>query len=346
MINKLLLSGIEIQKADKEFVTENKMYGRGSWLIDLSQPKMGLIRNLLTETHYADNAWTKSENGVPFSPYDMATHTMYEFMGVTVDVLQSKVNPGFPVLKEQESIAGTVNKGNAGYWIDGRQNASFLAVNLLSDEGISVKRSDKSSGPLKPGDFFIEKGPEDKLVKIAGETGVNFNPLETLNKENSHVVKRGRIGLFQRYYGGNMDEGWTRLCFENFGFKYLTLLSEEIKKGDLRQKYDVIILPDDSKEAITGEFKENKRFRPEEYPEKYRSGIGQVGTEALKKFVKEGGTLVALGDAFEFAADAFALKIADVTKDLSSTKWFCPGSTLKVTFNNTHPLAYGMPVEG
>jgi hypothetical protein len=199
---------------------------------------------------------------------------------------------------------------------------------------------------LQPGDFFIEKAPEEKLVKIASETGVNFNPLETLKDGNFHVVKRGRIGLFQRYYGGNIDEGWTRLCFENFGFKYHTLLSEEIKKGDLRKNYDVIILPDDSKEAITGEFKENKRFRPEEYPEKYRSGIGKEGTEALKKFVKEGGTLVALGDAYEFAADAFDLKIADVTKDLCSTKWFCPGSTLKAEFNNTQPLAYGMPDEG
>ena len=29
-----------------------------------------------------------------------------------------------------------------------------------------------------------------------------------------------------------------------------------------------------------------------------------------------------------------------------STEFFCPGSTIKVKFDNTDPLAYGMPSEG
>ena len=57
-------------------------YKKGSYIISLAQPKMGLIRNLLTETHYADNSWTRREDGTPIYPYDLATHTMYEFMGV------------------------------------------------------------------------------------------------------------------------------------------------------------------------------------------------------------------------------------------------------------------------
>ena len=70
------------------------------------------------------------------------------------------------------------------------------------------------------------------------------------------------------------------------------------------------------------------------------------GTEALKKFVKNGGTLVTFGNSYEFATETFNLKVADVTNGLSSTEWFCPGSTLKVNFDNSHPLAYGMPEEG
>ncbi len=346
MINKLLQSGIEIRKADKEFISENKVFGKGSYIISLAQPKMGLIRNLLTETHYADNSWTRSENGVPYEPYDMATHTMYEFMGVDVEDLFSNVGSDFPILKEQENIFGTVEKGSAGYWVDGRQNAAFMAVNMLMNEKIPVKRLDVYSEQLRPGDFIIEKVSDEKLKAVSGKKGVSFYPLETVQSENIHLVKRGKIGLFQRYYGGNMDEGWTRLCFENFGFDYTTLMSEEIKAGALNKKYDVIVLPDDSKEAITGDFKENTRVKPQEYPEKYRSGIGKEGTEALKAFVKQGGTLIVLGDSYEFAVDAFDLKIRNVTQGLKSTEWFCPGSTLKVDFDNTQPLAYGMPDEG
>lgn len=346
MVNKLLQSGLEIKKADKQFMAENKVYGEGSYVISLAQPKMGLIRNLLTETHYADNAWTRSENGIPYNPYDMATHTMNEFMGVDVDVLNLTVDNSFPVLKTLENSSGTVKKGSAGYWIDGRQNAAFMAVNFLLDEKIPVKRLDQSAGELRPGDFIVEKASEQKLLDVAEKTGVSFKPLETLSNKNIHEVKRERTGLFQRYYGGNMDEGWTRLCFENFGFDYATLMSEEIKAGNLNKKYDVVVLPDDSKAAITGDFKENSRVKPEEYPVKYRSGVGKEGTEALKKFVKEGGTLVVLGDSYEFAADAFDLKVRNVTQGLKSTEWFCPGSTLKVDFDNTQPLAYGMPDEG
>ena len=346
MVNKLLQSGLEIKKAGKQFMAENKLYGEGSYVISLAQPKMGLIRNLLTETHYADNAWTRSENGVPYNPYDMATHTMNEFMGVDVDVLNSSIDFSFPVLRKLENISGTVDKGSAGYWFDGRQNAAFMAVNLLLDEKISVKRLGKAVGQLRPGDFIIEDASEQKLLDVAEKTGVSFQPLEILPNKNIHDVKRGKTGLFQRYYGGNMDEGWTRLCFENFGFDYATLRSEEIKGGNLNKKYDVIVIPNDRKEAITGILTGKDKLAAEEYSEEYRSGIGEEGTEALKDFVKKGGTLVVFGRSYEFAADAFNLKIRDVTQGLKSTEWFCPGSTLKVNFDNTQPLAYGMPDEG
>ena len=346
MINILLQSGIKIQKAEKDFVAEEKQYQKGSYIISLAQPKMGLVMNLLTETHYADNAWTRSENGVPIRPYDLATHTMYEFMGVAVDALKSKINEDFENLGNKDRIEGKVEKGNAGYYLDGKQNAAFKAVNHLLNEGIKVKRIDEKSGTLNPGDFIIEKATNQKLQTISSATGVDFNPLKELDSESVHKVERGKIGLFQRYYGGNMDEGWTKLCFENFDFDYETVRSDEIRLENLNKNYDVVVLPSDSKEAITGDFKEGSRVNPEDYPEKYRSGIGKEGTEALKEFVKNGGTLVVFGESYEFAKDVFDLKIKNVTEGLVSTKFYCPGSTLKAEFDNTHPLGYGMPEDG
>ena len=143
-----------------------------------------------------------------------------------------------------------------------------------------------------------------------------------------------------------MDEGWTRLCFENFNFDYHTLMSEEIKKGNLNKKFDVIVLPSDSPEAITGNFKEDRQNYPKDYPEQYRSGIGKEGTEALQEFVKNGGTILAFGDSYQFAKDAFELKIKNIAQDYNSKELFCPGSTLRVNFDNSHPLAFGMPVNG
>ena len=346
MVNKLLQSGIKIQKAESNFEADRKEYPGGSYIISLAQPKMGLIKNLLTETHYLDNYWTRNNKGMPLRPYDLATHTMAEFMGVSVEELTICPDGNFTLLKDNDKIEGSIQKGSNGYWFDGRQNAAFRAVNLLLNEGVDIKRFDAVNEQLKKGDFIIEKGAADKISEIAKKTGVDFYPLQQYDKKNAHQVKRGRIGLFQRYYGSNIDERWTKLCFEHFDFSYKTLRSEEIKEGNLISKYDVIVLPDDSKAHITGNYENIKSINPEDYPEKYRSGIGKEGTEALKEFVNRGGTLTVLGNSYEFAVDAFDLKIRDVTKGVSTNEYFCPGSTLKAEFDNSHPLAYGMPDEG
>ena len=86
-------------------------------------------------------------------------------------------------------------------------------------------------------------------------------------------------------------------------------MSEEIREGDLNKNYEVIILPHDSPGGITGMLPENSRYDPEEYPEAYRSGIGEEGIDQLKQFVLNGGTLVALGDSYEFAVEEFDLDV-------------------------------------
>lgn len=349
MINTLLRSGIEIHKAEEDFEVEGMHYPERSWVISLAQPKMGLIRNLLTETHYVDNAWTRHEDGNPITPYDMATHTMYEFMGVRADAVKAAVEGKLTKLEGPEKMEGKLvgsAAGAAGYIIDGRQNAAFRAVNMLVDRGLKLRRLDFPVDGNRAGDFILEKAPEEVLADVAAETGVDFRALDRVPENGLHPVRRGRLGLFQRYYGGNMDEGWTRLCLENFSFPYATLMSEEIKAGDLNKKFDVIVIPQDSRMAITGIFPEDSRVHPEEYPEKYRSGIGKEGIKNLNTFVKNGGTLVTLGNSCDFAIHEFDLKIKDVTRGLNNREFFCPGSTLRVDIDNTHPLGYGMPGEG
>ncbi len=346
MINTLLRSGIEIKKANSDFIVNDMMYDEGSYIISLAQPKMGLIRNLLAETHYPENSWTMKEDGTPSYPYDLATHTMNEFMGVRVDPFDIAPEGDFAVLEGPERINGKVEKGTEGYIIDGRENNSYKAVNLLMAEGVQIMRLDKMHGKNRPGDFVITKASDALVHKVAEETGVDFMPINDIPKEGIHITKLGRIGLFQRYNGGNMDEGWTRLCLENFAFPYFSLMSQDVKKGNLNKNCDIIILPDDSPESITGIYSSNSRRVPEKYPEKYKSGIGKEGVEEMKKFVENGGTLVALGSSYKFVIEEFGLKIRNITEGLSSKDLFCPGSTLKATFDNTHPLAYGMPDEG
>ncbi len=77
LVDKLLLQGIEIHQSPRGFTTAGGViYPPGSWVVSLAQPKMGLIRYLLGRTVYPDNEWTRSRDGSPMRPYDMATDTI------------------------------------------------------------------------------------------------------------------------------------------------------------------------------------------------------------------------------------------------------------------------------
>jgi hypothetical protein len=361
LVNKLLVQGIEISQAPKGLATaDGRAYPAGSYVVSLAQPKMGLIRYLLGRTFYPDNEWTRERDGSPMRPYDMATDTMFEFMGVGVDPVDGEVTGGLQKLTGPVAAIGTVGKGAFGYALDGRLNDSFKAVNLLFDKGIAVRRVDKPVGGLKAGDFVVAAGSEATLADVARQTGVDFAALKGEIKQGARDVRRLRVGMYQRYGGGNMDEGWTRLVLEQFSFPYTSVMDAEIKKGNLNERYDVIVIPEDSTATITGE----RGAVPGApggaaagrggggggfggaVPPEYRSGIGTDGVDALRAFVQKGGTLVTLGGASDFAIEKLGLPVRNVVANRSSKEFWCPGSTLKVAFDNTNPLAYGMPSDG
>ena len=111
-------------------------YPAGSYMVSLAQPKRGVAMNLLGRTLYPENPWTIDALGNPSRPQDTATDTMYEFMGVRVDPIKAVPQGDFEILSGYIEPAGEV-KGNArnGYVLDGRQNASFKAVNQASHLG-------------------------------------------------------------------------------------------------------------------------------------------------------------------------------------------------------------------
>jgi hypothetical protein len=379
MIDKLLVQGIEIQRASKAFTTgTGMMYPAGSFVISLAQPKMGLIRYLLGRTFYPDNEWTRNRDGSPIRPYDMATDTMFEYMGVRVDPVDELGEVALEKIAGSIEPAGKVTRGPNGYSMDGRLNDSFRALNLLFDKGIAVRRVDQPSAGLRPGDFLIGSGSETVLETVARQTGVDFTPLRGTVSTGVHDMKRQRVAMYQRFGGGNIDEGWSRLVLEQFNFPYKSIFDPEIKAGNLIDKYDVLVIPSDSTATITGEAPgagatpagrggrgeagapaapaaagggrgaggEGGGGRGGNTPPEYRTGLGAEGVNAIRDFVQRGGTLVTLNGATAFPVDRLGIGVRNVLTGKTTKEFWCPGSTLKVTFDNTNPLAYGMPSRG
>ena len=341
MINKLLLQGIEIQRATKAFTTSTgMMYPAGSFVISLAQPKMGLIRYLLGRTFYPDNEWTRNRDGSPMRPYDMATDTMFEYMGVRVDPADELGEVALEKVTASIVPAGKVTRGPNGYSMDGRLNDSFRAMNLLFDKGIALRRVDKPSAGLRPGDFLAPSGSEGVLESVARQTGVDFTPLRAAVSSGVHDMKRQRVAMYQRYGGGNIDEGWSRLVLEQFNFPYKSIFDPEIKAGNLIDKYDVLVFPSDSTATLTGEApgaggaagrggrggaeaaaapagrgaggEGRGGGRGGNTPPEYRTGFGAEGVAAIRDFVEKGGTLVTLNGATAFPVDRLGIGVRNV----------------------------------
>ena len=209
MIDKLLLQGITVEHSATGFTHEGRVYGPGSWVVSMAQPKQGVIRWLLGRTFYPDNSYTRNRDGDPIRPYDMSGDVIAEFMGVRVDEARTPVEADLEVVTERMLPAGSVaSSAPNGYRIDGALNDAFRAVNMLFAAGASVSRVTGDGGGARPGDFVVAPGVSAAtLGEVAEATGVDFAALDA--GATAVPLSQQRIGMYQRYYGGNMDEGWT-----------------------------------------------------------------------------------------------------------------------------------------
>lgn len=356
LANMLLDSGVEVQQAKAQFIADGRVYGPGSFVVPMAQPKMGLVRWMLGRTFYPDNTYTREKDDTPIRPYDMSTDTFGEFMGVRSDPVGGKFSADLVKLTAKVPLTGSVAAAaSAGYVLDGRLNDAFRAVNLLLDKGVAVRRASAPSadGGVRPGDFLVAGGD---VAAIAKQTGVDFAALKAPVTSGAYEIRKPRLAMFQRYRGGNIDEGWTRLVFEQFGVTSKPLMDAEIKAGGLESKYDVIVLPADSVAAMTGERPSGGGGGggggggfgggPDNTPPEFKSGFGPEGVKALQTFVQKGGTLVAFGQAGDLPIQRFGLPVRNVVAGLGPKEFWCPGSTLRVHYDNSNPLVYGMPGDG
>jgi hypothetical protein len=344
-VNMLMNSNVEVHQSKAQFISDGRVYGAGSYVVTMAQPKQALVRWMLGRTFYPDNTYTRDKDGNPIRPYDMATDTFGEFMGVRSDPVEERITADLVKLTAPVALSGTVaaNAGN-GFVLSTRLNDTFRAVNLLLDKGIAVRRVARTEGGFTAGDFVVAAAGNAGLADVAKQSGVDFVASPAPAPATAYEVRKPRVAMYQRYGGGNMDEGWTRLLFEQFNVPFKTLMDAEIRKGDLNASHDVIILPADSVAAMLGDRPANAP--PDITPPEYRSGFGADGVKALQAFVQKGGTLVTFAQAGDLPIQRFNLPLRNIVAGVPSKDFWSPGSTLRVRFDTANPIAYGMPREG
>ncbi|MGQ0543448.1 MAG: M14 family metallopeptidase, partial [Blastocatellia bacterium] len=201
-----------------------------------------------------------------------------------------------------------------------------LQMGIETYEIWDIRDLEKFRGTLKKVDSINQARGVLNLEKTGKPFPKHQNPLKT----------NPRIGLYKPFTS-SMDEGWTRLVFDNHQIPYRSISNEDFRSN--RLDYDVVILPADGENTILN------GLNAERYPAEFAGGIGEAGVENLKKFVENGGKLVCFDDSCELVIKYFNLPMKNVLNGLRRNEFYNPGSIVKLQVDTKNALARGIREE-
>ena len=232
------------------------------------------------------------------------------------------------------------------YVVPLRQPYAAFAKALLESQHYPDRRLYPGGPPIPPYDVTAHTLPllmgvtalvaNDSLrVALSAPLTESQLPVPAYRVTGFGAGEAPRVGLY-RSYSPVMDEGWTRWVFDTWAIPYLPVVDSVVRRGRLKERFDVIVLPDQSPRGIV----EGLAAR---YPPPYPGGVGSEGVQALRQFVVDGGTLVAFNDASRFAIQSLLLPVRNVLEGVADDDFFAPGSLFRIDLDAAHPLAQGMP---
>jgi hypothetical protein len=373
-INTLRYVGVEVNQATAPFSAAGKNYPAGSYVIKTAQAGRAHVVDMFEPQDHPNDM---DERGIPRRPYDNAGWTLAYQMAVQFDRVMDDVTGPFEEIKGlAKPLAGTVASasGAAGYLVSAAVNDAFTLANRVLKANGEVYRlrtpmtaNGKTYGP---GSFYIPaSAATTPIVQTAAQQlGVSADGTPSRPDANATKLATRKIALWDTPTG-SMPSGWTRYILERFEFPYKVVCGAGFDDTALRSKYDVILLPSGANigggaggfggrgggggGGGGGGAPANASNDPDLHNWcDVTTGTGTGGTtlQNVKKFVDEGGVVVAAGTSAR-VGEQFGLPISDYLvarqpgepeQHLSSDKFYVPGSVLRVAVDSTAPSALGM----
>ena len=250
--------------------------------------------------------------GPPEPPYDVTGHTLWMLTGVQVDAVAKPFDAPLELVKTVAPMTATVAAQAEGrlsdrarelrHVQDGRAAAEGQRAGLSRVEGASTAelRARHVGDSVRP--RHRSRSSRSTARSSASRSRASIRAPAV---DGERLKPNTKVGLYKA--AGNMPAGWQMWMLEQYGINHEVMKAQDFA-GDLNAKYDVIILP-------SGTTKPRMHQRPQrEDATIRRNGRGRSASATpagrnLKKFVENGGTLLAIGSAVETARDLLDLPI-------------------------------------
>ncbi len=353
LVNLLREHGIEVSRAKEAFKVKEGEFPAGTYVVRMDQPYRGYALDLLTPQKYpADKA--------PYDAYDDVAWALNVSLGIEVKPIEDESVRKVPVEPVSQAVAykGQTARGAVYVVRDSGQEALLAARVRLAGYRVEAAATKFSAdGRDYPAGSWIvgaQVGLESALEAAAAELGIDVDAVAALPDVKRHVVDLPRLALLQAW-SDTQSAGWVRMIFDDQKIPYALIMDEDVRKGGLRQRFDVILYPDTGrslKDIVNGidprhaplAFTKGPQFpshgTPTSSPD-ITGGFTWAGIQRLEEFVRQGGVLITLGGASTLPLDGgIARDVRRATvKDLVN-----PGSELRARFRRPdHPIAYGYP---
>ena len=338
----LLEHGVEVRlSADKK-----------AFLIPLAQPYGRFVDEMMGIQRYPE-VRPAANSGI-LEPYDVAAWSLPLLMGVRAERVH--VAPAdqksAAVLKTVPWPDGSLSGAGTYFSVADHQNNVFALANAMRAAGGQVYETAAKAGET-PSIVFAA---HPQLGANAEKFHIHLDARADL-PQGAVALKSPRVAIYKSYVPA-IDEGWTRFVLEQYGYNVKNIENKDVKAGKLNDSWDVIILPDSSRDVIVeGRF--SREGYTEEFPPEYTGGIGKEGLRALRDFVEGGGTVITLARASSaLMGEEFNLPVRNALAAGPGAgggaagggrggagDFNIPGSLLRVYVDTNHPVGYGLPRE-
>jgi hypothetical protein len=349
VINLLRTQGIEVGRTTAEVTLKEGKFPAGSFIVKRDQPYGRLAKILLEKQKFPDNK---------LRTYDDSAWSMG--MMAHVKVVPSADLKALEVAAQpvdQDRPEGAIAAAGSPFYavIDhGSINLATLRYRLR-DVSVRIAEQAFMSGRqgVPAGSFILEGKAYEKLKAAVVPLGLTAVALDKAPAVPMHEAALPRLAVYSTW-GSTQNVGWVRYAFDQYETPYDLIFKDEVKKGGLRARYDVILIPSQGRSSKNLVFDIPMNGKPlpytktADYPTQgaygsspdIRGGMGLTGLEELRKFVADGGTLITLGDASALPGDFGITPQVEVRRP--GATFYAPGPIVTARIlKPANPVFYG-----
>jgi hypothetical protein len=348
LVNMLRMQGIEVGRANAEVKLKEGTFPAGSYIIKRDQPYARLAKILLEKQVYPDPV-TRT--------YDDASWTMGMMSHTDVKEIDDKavLDVAVTPVASDVKLAGTVSGTGSLFAVAhyGSNNMITLRYRLKDLKMQAVEKEFKQGDVTLPAGSFIVSGDAARVRSAVESLGLTAVALAAAPSVPMHDLDLPRLAVYTTW-GGTQDVGWVRYAFDRFEVPFDLIYKDRVRQGNLKNAYDVIVIPHQSGTAKRLVFDIESRGQPIAYTKSdefknlgmygeaddITGGMGLEGVAELDKFVKAGGLLVTLGTSSFFPAEFGLTPKVDATR--TTAQFYSPGAIIDAEIlQPENPIFYG-----